>query len=80
MAAQLERTSAADIAVKTQQALGLKLSLSTVTRLVRKKRLQHMTVKVKPMLTDSQKQVRVRYVKWDPQERALLMVQSHDHR
>ena len=64
MAAQLpECTSAADIAHKTQQALGLKLSPSTITRLLRKKGLQHLRDKVVPMLTAGQKQNRVRFAK-----------------
>ena len=47
MAAKLpECTSAADIAAKTQQAMGLKLSTSSVKRLLRKKGLQHLTAKV----------------------------------
>lgn len=64
MAAQLpECTSAADIAAKTQQATGLKLSASSVTRLLRKKGLQHLTAKVVPMLTASQKLARVKFAK-----------------
>jgi transposase len=64
MAAQLpECTSAADVAAKTQQALGLKLSSRTVTRLLKKKGLQHLTAKVVPMLKDSQKLARVTFAK-----------------
>ena len=64
MAAQLpECTSAADIAAKTQQAMGLKLSPSTVTRLLKRKGLQHLTAKVVPMLTDKQKLARVNFAK-----------------
>ena len=64
MAAQLpECTSAADIAAKTQQALGLKLSASTVTRLLKRKGLQHLAPKVVPMLTDKQKLARVTFAK-----------------
>ncbi|KAL3133693.1 hypothetical protein ABBQ32_008193 [Trebouxia sp. C0010 RCD-2024] len=59
MAAQLpECTSAADIAAKSQQALGLKFSASTVIRLLKRKGLQHLTAKVVPILTDKQKLAR----------------------
>ena len=58
--AQLPKcTSAADIAARTQQAMGLKLSPSTVTRLWRRKGLQHLTAKVVPMPTGKQKQARL---------------------
>ncbi len=78
MAAQLpECTSAADVAAKTQQALGLKLSSRTVTRLLKKKGLQHLTAKVVPMLKDSQKLARVTFAK--AALRRELMAQSHDH-
>ena len=64
MAAQLpECTSAADIAAKTQQAIGLKLSASAVTRLLRRKGLQHLTAKAVPMLTAKQKLARVSFAK-----------------
>ena len=64
MAAKLpECTSAADIAAKTQQAMGLKLSTSSVKRLLRKKGLQHLTAKLVPMLTPQQKQARVRFAR-----------------
>lgn len=64
MAAKLpECYSAADIAAKTQQATGLKLSTSSVKRLLRKKGLQHLTAKVVPMLTTAHKQARVRFAK-----------------
>ncbi|DBA69093.1 TPA: hypothetical protein ACH3X2_013251 [Trebouxia sp. C0005] len=47
MAAQLpECSSAADLAAKIQQAKGLKLSPSSITRLLRRKGLQHLTAKV----------------------------------
>ena len=53
MAAELsECTSAADIAAKTQQAMGLKLSTSSVKLLLRKK---------VPLLTPEQKQPSVRF-------------------
>ena len=62
MAAKLpECYSAADIAAKTQQATGLKLSTSSVKSLLRKKGLQHLTAKVVPMLTTAHKQARVRF-------------------
>ena len=64
MAAQLpECTSAADIAGKTQQATGTKMSARTVRRLLRKKGLQHLTAKVVPMLKPEQKLARVRFAK-----------------
>ena len=64
MAAQLtECTSAADIAAKSQQATGTKLSARTVRRLLRKKGLQHLTAKVVPMLKPEQKLARVRFAK-----------------
>ena len=54
MAAQLpECTSAADIAANVQCAIGSKLSSSTVTRLLRRKGLQHLRPRVVPMLTAS---------------------------
>ena len=63
MAAKLpECYSAADIAAKTQQATGLKLSTSSVKRLLRKG-LQHLTAKVVPMLTTAHNQARVRFAK-----------------
>ncbi|DBA95132.1 TPA: hypothetical protein ACH3X1_015687 [Trebouxia sp. C0004] len=48
---------------KTQQAKGLKMSPSSITRLLRRKGLQHLTAKMVPMLTASQKLARVRYAK-----------------
>lgn len=64
MAAQLpECSSAADVAAKTQQAKGLKMSPSSITRLLRRKGLQHLTAKVVPMLTARQKLARVRCAK-----------------
>jgi transposase len=64
MAAQLpECSSAADVAAKTQQEKGLKMSPSSITRLLRRKGLQHLTAKVVPMLKDSQKLARVRFAK-----------------
>ena len=64
MAAKLyECTSAADIAAKTHQAMCLKLSTSSVKRLLRNKGLQHLTAKSVPMLTPEQKQPRVRFAK-----------------
>ena len=63
-AAQLpECTSAADIAAKTQQAVGLKISASAITRLLRRKGLQHLSAKVVPMLTAKQKLARVTFAK-----------------
>lgn len=58
-------TSAADIAAKTQQAVGLKISASAIMRLVRKKGLQHSTAKIVPiaMLTAKQKLARVTFTK-----------------
>ena len=42
MAAQLpECSSAADVAAKTQQEIGLKMSISSITRLLRRQGLQH---------------------------------------
>ncbi|KAL0027758.1 hypothetical protein WJX77_003102 [Trebouxia sp. C0004] len=46
---------------KTQQAKGLKMSPSSITRLPRRKGLQHLTAKMVPMLTASQKLARVRH-------------------
>ena len=64
MAAQLpECTSAADIAAQTQQAMDLKLSPSTVTRLLKTLGLQHLTAEIVPMLTDKRKLARVKIVK-----------------
>ena len=64
MAAQLpECSSAADVAAKPQQAKGLKMSPSSITRLLRRKGLQHITAKVVPMLKASQKLARVTYAK-----------------
>ena len=64
MAAQLpECSSAADVAAKTQQEIGLKMSPSSITRLLRRQGLQHLTAKVVPMLTDSQKLDRVKFAK-----------------
>ena len=64
MAAQLpECTSAADIAAKTQQDLGVTMSPSTVTRFLRKQGLQHLTAKVVPMLTEKQKLARINFAR-----------------
>ena len=64
MAAQLpECTSAADIAANTERALGRKFSSSTVTRLLRKKGLQHLRAKTVPILTAHHKVRRVIFAK-----------------
>ena len=63
-AAQLpECTSAADIAAKTEQALGLKISASAVTRLLREKGLQHLAARVVPVLTAKHKLARVTFAR-----------------
>ena len=43
--------SAADIAAQTQQDLGLKFSVSTVTRIIKEQGLRHLSPKVVPLLT-----------------------------
>ena len=48
---------------KTQQALGLKISASAITCLLRKQGLQHLAAKVVPMLTAKQKLARVTFAK-----------------
>ena len=80
MAAKLpECTSAADIAAKTQQAMGLKLSTSSVKRLLRKKGLQHLTAKVSANADTSAEAGQSQICQVSPQERALLVAQSPDH-
>ena len=89
-AAQLpECSSAAVVAAKTQQAKGLKMSPSSITRLLRRKWLQHLRAKVVPMLTASQKLATVRSARaalrrelWNKRQLTvtLLMAQGHDHR
>ena len=61
----LEYTSAADTAAKTQQAIGLKISASAMTCLLRRMGLHHLTAKLVPMLTASQKLARVTFAKAD---------------
>ena len=64
MAAQLpECTSAADIAANMERATGSKISSSTVTRLLRRKGLQHLRPRVVPMLTATQRLNRVRFAR-----------------
>ena len=64
MVAQLpERSGAADIVAKAQQDLGLQLSRSTVTRIVRRKGLQRLSPKVVPLLTARQRVGRVKFAK-----------------
>ena len=43
--------------------MGLKIRASTVTRVLRRNGLQHLTARVVPMLTGKQKLARVKFVK-----------------
>ena len=80
-AAQLpECTSAADIAAKTQQAVGLKISASAITRLLRRKGLQHLSAKVVPNADSQTEAGQSHLCKSSPQEGEMLMAPSANHR
>jgi len=64
MAAQLpECTSAADIAARTKQDLEVQLSRSSVTRILKRKGMQHLSPKVVPLLTAMQKAARIKFAR-----------------
>ncbi|DBA87898.1 TPA: hypothetical protein ACH3X1_004887 [Trebouxia sp. C0004] len=64
MAAQLpECTSAADIAARTKQDVEVQLSRSSVTRILKRKGMQHLSPKVVPLLTAMQKAARIKFAR-----------------
>ncbi|DBB01622.1 TPA: hypothetical protein ACH3X1_000262 [Trebouxia sp. C0004] len=63
-AAQLpECTSAADIAAGAQQDVEVQLSRSSVTRILKRKGMQHLSPKVVPLPTAMQKAARIKFTR-----------------
>ncbi|DBA98086.1 TPA: hypothetical protein ACH3X1_014707 [Trebouxia sp. C0004] len=58
-----ECTSAADIAARTKQDVEVQLSRSSVTRILKRKGMQHLSPKVVPLLTAMQKAARIKFAR-----------------